>query len=360
MVLVMIGITKDQENRLIEIFNKKGLDEYTRSRITNYVNMNSEIFENDIDRIITRIGNNIGKSVAYECNFFKNFILQCSAYYESKSSKIVLNKFYKPILESKKKLKDSIIYHEIDHAATTDKIDWTEEEKKIIIESYNSKNPLKRFVNQKSIKNLDDFLKRGKYVSGIRKFSKNRALNEGITVFKQIEYDKYMGADKITKFFTRKLTYQSELLAVCKISDIIGKENLIKFQFNNQFDEMCELFSKRTNGVGNLKEISKKLDEVHHIKKYFRPFKFLKNSIDLGVEFRKCKKENQKFIQNSVNEEMEKDRKINKDTKKFEFDMDNLINSPEEIANMYIASKEYMVEKSYVTDKDGIARKEQR
>lgn len=40
--------------------------------------------------------------------------------------------------------------------------------------------------------------------------------------------------------------------------------------------------------------------------------------------------------------------------------MDNLINSPEEIANMYIASKEYMVEKSYVADKDGIARKEQR
>ena len=313
----MIVITKDQENRLIEIFEKKGFDEYTRSRIINYVNMNSEIFENDIDRIITRIGNNIGKSVAYELDFFKNFILQRRAYYEPKSSRIVLNKLYKPILESKKKLK-------------------------------------------KSIKNLDDFLKKGKYVSGIRKLSKNRALNEGITVFKQIEYDKYIGADKITKFFTRKLTYQSELLAVCKISDIIGRENLIKFQFNNQFDEMCELFSKRTNGVGNLKEISKKLDEVHHIKKYFRPFKFVKNSIDLGVEFRKCKKENQKFIQNSVNEEMEKNRKINKDTKKLELDMDNLINSPEEIANMYIASKEYMVEKSYVTDKDGIARKEQR
>lgn len=70
----MIVITKDQENRLIEIFNKKGFDEYTISRIINYVNMNSEIFENDIDRIITRIGNNIGKSVVYEWDSLKNFI----------------------------------------------------------------------------------------------------------------------------------------------------------------------------------------------------------------------------------------------------------------------------------------------
>ena len=70
MALVMIVITKDQENRLIE----KGFDEYTISRIINYVNMNSEIFENDIDRIITRIGNNIGKSVVYEWDSLKNFI----------------------------------------------------------------------------------------------------------------------------------------------------------------------------------------------------------------------------------------------------------------------------------------------
>lgn len=74
MALVMIVITKYQENRLIEIFNKKGFDEYTISRIINYVNMNSEIFENDIDRIITRIGNNIGKSVVYEWDSLKNFI----------------------------------------------------------------------------------------------------------------------------------------------------------------------------------------------------------------------------------------------------------------------------------------------
>ena len=118
--------------------------------------------------------------------------------------------------------------------------------------------------------------------------SKNRALNEGITRYKQL---RYTGEELKGGYQTYiRDAYGPECKFVSEISKIIGEDNLVKMSFNNDFDGMCKLFSERTDGKGNLEEISAKLEETHSRIRHLRPIKFIKNYSSISRQLKECKK----------------------------------------------------------------------
>lgn len=135
---------------------------------------------------------------------------------------------------------------------------------------------------------------------------KNRALNEGITRYKQL---KYMGEELKGGYnIFIKDSYGPECKVVSEIAKIIGEDNLVRMSFNNDFEGMCKLFSERTDGNGNLEEISTKLEETHSRKRQLHPIKFIKNYSNISRQLKECKKvvkqkESQNISQNIRSDE---------------------------------------------------------
>lgn len=251
-------ITNEQRETLLSNLTKKGLNKRTQNYILKYANKNSELFPDsiDMDKLIDRLSTNIDKNISYD---LLNPLLN-GAYFSGKK-----NIRLSPVLLFNKKLREGTTLHEIDHAATTSDV---ENPKEYLTEKFKEdfqfleKLPAKLRESDFFIKFRDSMLKgymksNKARIVGIHG-SKNRALNEGITRYKQL---RYTGEDLKGGYQTYiRDAYGPECKVVSEISKIIGEDNLVKMSFNNDFEGMCKLFSERTDGKGNLEEISAKLE----------------------------------------------------------------------------------------------------
>lgn len=284
-----VVITSEQRERLLSNLTHKGLNKRTQNYILKYANKNSEIFSNciDMDKLIDRLSTNIDKNISY--NLLNPTL---NGVYNNGKKNIRV----KPTLLFSKKRRESIILHELDHAATTTYGGISREYAvKFVDEKLKSFNIIQKIAMTKfknitefKRKSIDHIIKNENVRVGVHQLSKNRALNEGITRYKQL---KYMGEELKGGYNTFvKDSYGPECKVASEIAKIIGEDNLVRMSFNNDFDGMCKLFSERTDGKGNLQEISTKLEETHSIKRYLHPIKFIKNYSSISKEFKECEK----------------------------------------------------------------------
>lgn len=254
---------------------KKGIDIKTQDYITDYIYMNQKLFGNilNTNKIVDRILNNLESSIK-TFNTEKNLSLQqklllnkrFAGLYDADDKKILINprrhiKSY--VIEEEKKREKSTIMHEIDHAATTTGFEISEKEKDRYISEALKKHPVKDSKKEERIVNeLNNRYEKndGKvYVSGIfdpRYFIDNginlRALNEGITAYKQELYDKFNGIKS-------KTGYKNEKKLAKHIADVIGKEELIARQFDGDYEGIRQTFNEKTGQDLNyfVKELNK-------------------------------------------------------------------------------------------------------
>lgn len=302
-----VVITSEQRERLLSNLEQKGLNKQTKNYILKYVNKNSEIFSNciDIEKLIDRLSTNIDKNISY--NLLNPTL---NGVYDSNKKSIQI----KPTLLFNKKRRESTILHELDHAATTTYGEIPREiAVKIVDEKLKSFNIIKKIAMKKSknitefkTKSIDYIMKNKNNRIGVQQLSKNRALNEGITRYKELKYmdEELKGGYNIFV----KDSYGPECKVASEIAKIIGEDNLVKMSFNNDFEGMCKLFSERTDGKGDLEEISTKLDKTHSKKRYLHPIKFIKNYSSISNQFKVCKK----IIQEKKSQDIEKNITNNK------------------------------------------------
>lgn len=97
-----------------------------------------------------------------------------------------------------------------------------------------------------------------------------RKLNEGITVYKQEMYDKFLGNNTYTG------GYRIERDVAKFIADVIGKEQLVSMHFNNDYGAIRTAFNEKTGKELNelVNELNKKstIKTMLFGKKYTRYF----------------------------------------------------------------------------------------
>lgn len=139
----------------------KGLNSETRDYITQYVYMNQQLFGNtlNIDMVVDRILNNLNHNITSRDALFNplnphNKLLtvrgewQMIHHGKTHDGKILLNPIHKLqgfIFPASKKRNNSTIMHELDHCATTEFVDISEQEIEESIQYYlektKNKNP---------------------------------------------------------------------------------------------------------------------------------------------------------------------------------------------------------------------------
>lgn len=300
-------ITNEQRETLLSNLTKKGLNKRTQNYILKYANKNSELFSDciDMDKLIDRLSTNIDKNISYD---MLNPLLNGAYFPGNKNIRL------SPKLLFNKKKRESTILHEIDHAATTTYAENSREDiTKMINDRFKSPFIQKLAMittKSKSITELKDkavdyYIRHSNGRIGIHQDSKNRALNEGITRYKQL---KYMGDELKGGYHTFiRDSYGPECKVASELAKIIGEDNLVKMSFNNDFDGMCKLFSERTDGKGNLEEISSKLDETHSRQRHLHPMKFIKNYSSISRQLKECKKVIQEKDSQDISKNIEKD-----------------------------------------------------
>ena len=236
---------------------EKGIDNETQDYIIKYVNMNQKLFGSyiDIDKVVNRIITNLNSSIS-SVDKSKNPLVELFRISKTKGSwnsydnKIMLNPIYKLLSKvsphQKTKL-DSVIFHEIDHCATTEYVKIDNNEKDQYVQKY---------LNNHNIRNKNAFIQKLNKlyekvngilaVSGIfdmRQVINNdvnlRSLNEGITAYKQEMYDKFLGYKVYSPYEPQKTVAKF-------IGNVIGKENLIGMHFNNDYNGIRKSFNEKT------------------------------------------------------------------------------------------------------------------
>lgn len=230
----------------------KDYSQETKDYIIQYINLNKELYghilnvdEQFLDRITANLKGNI-TTVDFKNNSFKKEIGRLSkmitrkigAMYDKREQKVFINPIRK--LQSKLFKKDSSmmltrIMHELDHIATAATFEDENGEKKTVL--------------------------------GIADMSENidlSLLNEGITAYKEEAYAKKLGSEYHS-------SYKDEKKVAEFIANIIGKENLIKYHFNNDYVSIKNSFYEKT-GV-DLDTVVKVLNEESKTGKRRNPLK---------------------------------------------------------------------------------------
>ncbi len=128
--------------------------------------------------------------------------------------------------------------HEMDHCATTEYVDISEQE-------YEKDNGKLAIVGI------------GDYRQVIKNGINLKKLNEGITAYKQEMYDEFLGNKPSTN-------YKIEKNVAKFIGDVIGKEELIRMHFNNDYEGIRIAFKE--NSGKDLNELVKRLNKKSKIK----------------------------------------------------------------------------------------------
>ena len=201
----------------------------------------------DINEIANRIINNLDHSIGnLKLREIARNKLGVYKYYKKGIEISPLAKIRSYIQPGWKNMINSSIRHELDHCATAKFISISEEEKDKFILNYVTKKQLnpreemkfRNFINT-SWKKHNGLLATTGIDTNILSESRNgvdlRLLNEGITAYKQDLYDEYLGNKSYS-------SYKQPKKIAKFIANVIGKDNLIKYHFNNDYDTIRNLF----------------------------------------------------------------------------------------------------------------------
>ena len=244
--------------RVTEKLKSKGINEETIKYACKYVELNEKLFGNvlDISEVAERLTDNLDHDIRFV--YFEHGIL-------NEAERMVSTKgtwdayrhhvMIAPALEAMSKVsktmreyKESAIYHELDHCATTTYKDIPVEEKDAYIEEYIKENGIteeekKQEVADK-INKMYEFTNGQKAIVGVKNSEKTSdeelsftKLNEGITEYKQKMYDKELGIKSDSAYPTER-----KLAGI--IADTIGVDEMIKLQFNNDYEGIRERFNQ--------------------------------------------------------------------------------------------------------------------
>jgi len=257
-----------------QTLQERDIDENTQNYIVRYVQMNQELYGNiiDMNKLVKRLMNNIQHSIStkiegYDVWLQTTLMLSTSGNWDAYKKKIFVSPFYKVgamISKTFRLSKDSTLFHELDHCGTTEYVDISEQEKDEYIKNYIKTNGIKsipdqneyrRIINQtykmsggkKAIVGLKDADVKGDIALNLSQ------LNEGITAYKQEMYDKYNGIKHTSQ-------YRAQKDVARLIADVIGEENMIKLQFDNNYNGIREIFNRKTGK--DLNEIVKILNKI--------------------------------------------------------------------------------------------------
>ena len=255
--------------------SEKGINMETQDEVIKYLWANKKLFGHVINtkELADKIIENLDKSIVFfgtdttnlpvlHKSKFKTItsILSMAivgGYYQPYDREVYLN----PLVQNKFTRKgqmnrDSIFMHEIDHCVTTKYIDLNEEQTKDLLLFKTRKGLLGNFISKiKPIMQMkkDKWTKMTGNKLAILGFENALLdmkynitfwrLNEGITVLKQKKYSEVLGLDfnKISSS-----SYQVEPVVAQFIADKVGLDNLIKFQYNCDYEGLRNLFSEVT------------------------------------------------------------------------------------------------------------------
>lgn len=310
-------MNKEERYQYIDsICKQKNINSETKLYIKRYIQLNEELFGDflDIDEVTERLLKNIRYNIkGYDIfkyhsarrNFFK--ILNVNGAWLSDRRSIYLNprrKRQSLTSENKKLRLNSTIMHEMDHCATTKYVHISEEEKKEYISKIKQniieqeKNPIKRRIKLARLKNVYSEINGRLPISGIYDIRQTidtgiglRSLDEGIIAWKQEMYDKQLGIAPNTGYVEEKKVAKF-------VAEMIGKENLIKMHFNNDYSGIREAFFEKTGRDLNhlVRELNRRPKNpnpmrimlskigINSLEKYFRESKKYSDTIDRNIQ----------------------------------------------------------------------------
>lgn len=305
-------ITDAQKEYVINKLHEKGIGIKTQEYVLEYLEVNAKLYANiiPIKDIIERIINNLNDNIKY-----KHSILHTGGYYDSKAKEIIIYK------DTKKKEK-RMIFHEMDHMATT------------------SKDNLKDINRPKNevVGGLDYCmsLNGGKSVNF-------EVLNEGITEYKVKKYILYQTSDKRKAKnykYMQSTEYYNYTEVVSKLIEIIGEDTVIKDQFYGDICDLERKFEEQVQWnytlfeiVADMNEAFKGINLIKRMKAKKRlnekleKAKLIKKCTDLGVDL-----DGEEIDEKVLKDIIRSNEKRNKTRKKTEFVQK--INIPQ-IVNVY-------------------------
>lgn len=244
-------LSENNKQDIIKKINEKNIKKSHQKYILNYIEMNTELFNNlNIEEVIQAVLENFnGVSLN-----ITSFLYQDYGQYNPTTGKVLLSP--KLFHGKNRKYRESVMYHELDHCACTP------------IELKKQYNDYKNKIKQKHkylyriIPNfiLSELFLKVQYegpLSGIASLERKKGytiqkllygspmqnyLNEGITFLKQKMY-----SDKLNiKFHEKKdFLYGAEKAAEC-IASVIGLENMIYLHFYHKLEEIINSFYTKT------------------------------------------------------------------------------------------------------------------
>lgn len=263
-------LTENEKNLLLNNLINKGLDENTIDYLIRYSNMSTDLFNIDHTKLINKLSNNIDKNIS-QPKILNMFSGPVGAYFDINKSIII-----SPKIKNKEHL-DSIAFHEIDHAATTEISNNTlsnedkQEYLNLYIQRLNNKFhiihkvPFINTIIKKSIFNVlnaKNITSKGfnnpicKKVFGID-FTN---LTEGITTYKQSKYEDYLNVK--SKLTNESKAYQDAKNVATTLVKIVGEENVIKFEENNDVLSLKKCFEENTQHQLPFEDLIKQLNRT--------------------------------------------------------------------------------------------------
>ena len=266
----------------------KKIKQKNQKYIIEYINLNTELFPFlNIKKLTQRIINNFNTVSLNKMSFiYKDF-----GQYNPLTGKVLISP--KLFYGKKKKYKESVIFHELDHCACSP-VYIKEKYNKFKLNFYLKHKIISGFIldfilNELFFLNSDiDILsgvatvkrKKGytiqKFVTGN---SWQNHLNEGITSLKQILYSDVL---KI-KFHEKNDFYLGARMGVECLANVIGFENMIYLHFNNDFCELEKRFNLKSCITLEELMVACAMYDSHRSRKNFRRVQELVNNIKLKL-----------------------------------------------------------------------------
>lgn len=242
-------IPEEIKKEIIFSLKKKKIKKTYINYILKYIEINMKLFPFlDIDKLKNRILENFSNISLNLTSFLYNDYGQ----YIPTTGRILLSP--KLFFGKNKKYKESVFLHELDHCACTpielkQKYNEYKRNKKYkflykITPNFITSEIFIKIHYQGAFSGIADLeRKKGNLIQKIAYGNKlQNYLNEGITSFKQKIYSETLNI----KFHEKNDFFYGARIGVKCIADIIGLENMIYFHFNNNFEQIKQIFEKKT------------------------------------------------------------------------------------------------------------------
>ena len=225
-------------SKAIEMMEKNQFDDFTKSKVLEYIEIHDAMYGDIIDTtdVIERIGQNLTKSILFKQPRTSGEMTRLGGYYSGNKS----------ITFFETNINDDVLFHEIDHSATSDLSSmpdfesdyaWTNEGmEKIRNEGY-------RYYT--GIEVIEQMPNKSETCIG-------KNLNEGITEIKTLDYAKFRDIQ------ATKSGYNNNCNMAEQIGCLIGRDNLIKKHFYNDIDGINDELEKYGINLYEIDELSNK------------------------------------------------------------------------------------------------------